>query len=451
MEKLLFKKIELWLVMLGLFVLIPLVGWWGISFGKHRAFPYTFYKEIRDFLKGDPMDESTWQERLLRDTVNPMATWIRDYDIALTDSYKPVQVKEIDKRRELPQLHFTGQQPDYRVLIGVFGIKDSLWGALLLNAKGEVCHQWKLSGDDLADSAKCDGSLYGATVTPDGSIIYQKQELGKGIVKRDFSSKIVWVNQGVYHHAVSTDENYKYLWTFGGDAKIAFPELVKIDIDTGKTLQKISMEEVYRQNSDVHIFDHRNSDRVTNMPHPNDIEVLSSELAHAFPMFEPGDIAINYHMSNLIFVLDPDTLRVKFWYTGAGDGAHDVDFQENGTLTIFNNNYRVDWHGHHRSRHSDIVAVSPAAKNHWVAVSGAKANLFSRVNGRHQFGEENRVAFDCATQGRFTELDTKTGEITFDFVNVYDREKRKALHISESFRFSEDFFQLPLDLRQASN
>ncbi len=447
MEKLLFKKIELWLVILGLMILLPPVGFWGIAFIKYRVFPHSIYREVRDFIKGDPMDESTLWKRIERDTINPMATWNYKYDITLSTDYKPVQLKGLDKRRDLPQLLLTGRQPDYRVLIGVLGMKDSLWGGLLLNAEGDVCHQWKLSGDDLVDNGKPEGSLYGTIVTPDGSIIYQKHTYGKGIIKRDFGSKIVWINKGVYHHAVSADENYEYLWTFGGHPTIPFPKLVKIDIETGKTLKTIAMEDVYRQNPQIHIFDHRMKDENTNMPHPNDIEILSSELAHAFPMFKAGDLAINYHTSSLIFVLDPETLKVKFWYMGAGDGAHDVDFQPNGTLTIFNNNYRVDWQGHKRPRYSDIVAVSPSEKKHWVVVSGEKANLYSKVNARHQFRGENRVVFDSSKQGRSTEVDTTTGEITFDFVNVYNREKETALFISESFHFSKDFFEPRIDTR----
>lgn len=450
MEKLLFKKIELWLVILVLMILFPLAGFWGIAFVKYRVFPHSICREVRDFIKGDPMDESTLWERIQRDTTNPMATWNRKYDITLSNDYNPVQLKGIDKRRELPQLLLIGQQPDYRVLIGVLGMKDGLWGGLLLNAQGDVCHQWKLSGDDLVDNGKCEGCLYGIVVTPDGSIIYTKHEHCKGIVKRDFDSKIVWINKGRYHHAVSADENYEYLWTFGGHQNIPFPELIKIDIETGKTLKTITMEDVYRQNSQIHIFDNRTKDENTNMPHPNDIEILSSELAHAFPMFKAGDIAINYHMSNLIFVLDPKTLKVKFWYMGAGDGAHDVDFQPNGTLTIFNNNYRADWQGHKRPSYSDIVAVSPSEKNHWVVVSGEKAKLFSRVNAGHQFRGDNRVVFDSSKQGRFTEVDATTGEITFDFVNVYNREKETALFISESFHFSKDFFEPRIDTHQSS-
>lgn len=440
-EKLVFAKVELWVIILGLLVLLPLTTGWAIASVTYHLFPYSICREVYVFVRGDEMGQSTLLQRIER-TQNPMATWTRRFDVSLTDEYRVVRLEGLDERRAEPQLRLRGPQPDYRLLVGVFGLEESLWGAILLNSQGAVCHQWMLSGGDLSHPNGPEGNLYGAAITPDGSIIYCKQELGKGIIKRDLDSNVLWINEGTYHHVVSPDAEFASIWTFGRGQTEPFPTLVNIDVASGRTIRTIPMEAVYENNPHIHIFDHRTRDQLTNMPHPNDIEVLSPETATAFPEFEPGDLAINYHMSNLVFVLDPDTLVVKFWYTGAGDGAHDVDFHPDGTMSIFNNNFRAEWHKEFRQRFSDIVTISPSEHRHWVSTTGEMANLYSHINGRHQIWGNHRVVFDCATQGRFTELDTQTGEVTFDFVNVYSRDRKTALHVSESFVLAEDFFDL---------
>ena len=203
------------------------------------------------------------------------------------------------------------------------------------------------------------------------------------------------------------------------------------------------MEDVYAANPDLHVFDLRIKDEATNMPHPNDIEVLSDEYEIYFENLQAGDLAINYHMSNSIFILDPDTLEVKFWYTGAGDGAHDIDFQKNGKITLFNNNYRKDWRGHNKNAANEIIEIDPVRHSHRIISDGAEYNIYTKTNGQHEV-YKNIAVYSSASQGRFTAIDLETGELAFDFINSIDWKNGKSLHISESFFIEPRGINIPL-------
>ena len=55
------------------------------------------------------------------------------------------------------------------------------------------------------------------------------------------------------------------------------------------------------------------------MTHGNDIDPLPAALAPDFPQFAPDDLVISYATTNLLFVLDPESLKVKWWRVGITD------------------------------------------------------------------------------------------------------------------------------------
>jgi hypothetical protein len=91
---------------------------------------------------------------------------------------------------------------------------------------------------------------------------------------------------------------------------------------------------------------------------------------------------------------------------------------------------------------SDIVSIDPKTMRSEVIHQGRTLGFFSKANGRHQFTGFNTRMISSAHQGWAYEID-EAGEIVFSFVNNMNKEHRKAMHLAEAWRFSEDYFETP--------
>ena len=178
----------------------------------------------------------------------------------------------------------------------------------------------------------------------------------------------------------------------------------------------------------MHLSDH--------MTHGNDIEPLPNELAASFDQFDAGDLLISYASTNLVFVLDPDSLEVKWWRMGIADYQHDPDWEEDGYIRIFNNQLRHKVHG---EDFSEIVSIDPVTYESEIIFSGEKTEFTSGCCGRHQVTEYDSRIMTSARQGWALEVDG-AGEIVFSYINTYDSEAGKALFLSNALRYPAEYF-----------
>ncbi len=115
-EKLLFKKIELWIALLVLILSISAACIYGLSIQKYKLFPYATLVELRGFLQGDSFDNRTMKDRLAS-------------EVGLQPETK-IQMK-------------TSLSKDYYLLYGIFTINGNTQPtALLIDAKGHIKRRW---------------------------------------------------------------------------------------------------------------------------------------------------------------------------------------------------------------------------------------------------------------------------------------------------------------------
>ncbi|TQV79273.1 hypothetical protein FKG95_16610 [Denitrobaculum tricleocarpae] len=410
---------------------------WGVAIGKYEVFPYSVLKDVQDFLVGDPTEDTDVFSKLKNDF--DIAPERQLHRIVPTPgrNYAELPLEGLRERRDLPRVFIKeGQDPGYRVLFGAFDFEDNFWGAILLDEKGEIRHRWKLSTEDQPANVAPDvlKNLYGVSILPDGSVIFTMQERGGAIVKVDACSRPLWALEGQYHHTISlTDQNT--FWTFGGDQK-AFDHLLhEVDVESGEILKTIDMKDVRLKNADTHIFDLQVEKGVPDAVHGNDIEALTVERAAAFPGFKAGDLLLSFRTTNLVFVLDPQSLEVKWWRVGPWDRQHDPDWNADGRISVFSNNERGV------GKHSKIVAIDPKTYATEILLDGADYNFRSTFNGMHQITDHGSLLISSGLQGRLFEVD-RNGEVIFDFINSYSWEHDRALRVAEARYLESDFFSL---------
>lgn len=427
----LFRKIALFYLIAQFFLV------WGFSASRYKMPPYTTFTEIADFLEGHDLgnDVSFWGKVLNDFDVRP-DRFIWNYPPAILDRTKPITLNNIRERRQQPYMYLNSEhQQGYRAIFGAFDFESALWGGLLMNGLGEIIHTWDLSTDHLPNTVESQlKNMYGISLQPDGSVIFTMQEAGGGIVKVDACSNILWSIEGEFHHTISpTDHNT--FWTYAGKQHTLDPQLAEYSMETGQLVREFDMKDVREANPFLHIFNLQRKDHYFDPTHANDIDPLNSTLAGLFDQFDVGDVLISYRTTNTIFVLDPDSLKVKWWRMGSWDRQHDPDWEVDGTIKVFSNNQIGV-----RTGSSDIISIDPKTYETKVEVDGKDFGFYSSINGRHQSTPYSTRMVTSTTQGWVFEID-ENKEIIFSFVNVYNTEMNESLNLSDAFRYDGDYFE----------
>lgn len=412
---------------------------WGFAAAQYKIFPWSYIQAVSRFVRGDANEETTVVQKAMNDLGVSPERLIRRFSPSNAAGFREVVLEGIRDRRDAPRLWMAPAAPvSYRVIVGGFDFEEAFWGAVLLDPSGRILRRWYMNGEieGLSETRDELKSLFGVAFFPDGSAAFIIEEKPGGIVKIDACSRVEWTKKGLFHHVISPTEDSSAFWTFGGKHSDLHPELLLIDAASGETIKKIDMAAVEIANPETFIFDLRRQQRLKNATHPNDIKPLPAAVASAYPRFAAGDLVISYSTTNLIFVMDPETLAIKWWYVGAGDGQHDPDWHEDGTISIFNNNFRARQRDAALS--SSIVSVDPRRNTHRTVVDGGRHDFYSKINGNHQFTDYGTVIVTSSTQGRVFEVDLSSGEIVFEFVNAYDWENGRTLHMVESFAVDQE-------------
>lgn len=418
--------------LLGILLLV-----WGVAIGRYGAFPSHYLDSIEDFVEGSDLGvETTVLEKLENDLGIEPTRFTRYYPDNAAAHTKPLDVPGLKGRRDPPSVYIApGHREGYRVLFGAFDFEDAFWGGILLGPNGEMLHTWKLSSEAIGGFPDENKNMYGIHLTPDGSVIFSQQENARAIIKVDACSNISWYIPGFFHHTITATEDGKSFWTFVGQ-QIDFDHvLARYSVDGGQPELKINMADVRARNPYTHIFHLQREEDPQNkdISHGNDIDPLGEEMAKHFPQFEVGDLLISFRTQNLLFVLDPDTLKIKWWRVGAWDRQHDPDWEPNGTISVFSNNQIAD------RKYSDIVGIDPKTLQSRLIVDGEKLNLFSDINGDQSLTAFGTRIITSTTQGWTFEIDDD-GEVVFSFVNTYEGAKHSSLNISEAQRLPEGYF-----------
>ncbi|MGC9371510.1 MAG: arylsulfotransferase family protein [Paracoccaceae bacterium] len=358
-----------------------------------------------------------------------------------------------------------GPEPGWRVIAGLFSINgDYEHAALLLGPDLSIRKIWRLYepiADGQSERRQDRTIVHGFEILPDLSIVYVFVG-DDGIQKVDFCGNLVWRTEGRFHHNVAADDSAATIWTLrneteeesGRARKDQYAEkyyISNISASDGKILRQFSMQDIIDQNPDIDILeirrDHRelSSENERGEPgewlhdpfHVNDAEPLSVEFAAQFPRFETGDLLISVRSLNLIFVMDPDTLKIRWWRAGAVKHQHDPDWMPDGHIRILNNRTSRGF--------STIVDVDPKDFSTKVIYDGLKSDFYTRIAGRQQTLPDGNVLIASEKQARVFEVN-RNGQTVLDILNTNPSTEGEGLDISEVIWLPPD--ALPEDLNK---
>lgn len=421
-----------WLVFLFAFCL-------GIFLWEREYWPHDLVMGVGEFLAGSDDEELGVADKLrndlggipVRHIVTPREPFDRERAWRVLDDLP------LREERAAPLVWVADEAPaGYRLIHGTFAFEDRLHGVLLLGPDGDVVRRWPITQEGVDWTHRPDTNVvpHGIAVTPEGSLIYAFDG-GTSLRRVSWCGDTEWVTMGGFHHSVDLNEDGQ-LWTWGQvkrDAPFgAF--MIRVDPATGDVLETMHLKKVIDANPDIDIFsirqrDNNNESRyLEDAWHVNDLEALPTSLAAAFPGFAPGDLMASYRNLDLVFVMDPETLRVKWWRQGLVRRQHDPDFNTAGTISIYDNNM-------HRGL-SRIVQIDPETFEHRTVLAGEDHGFYSWRRGKHQALPDGGWLVTSSEQGRVFEVGPD-GEIRFEFLNVFD--EKKLLTLAEAIWLPEDF------------
>ena len=197
--------------------------------------------------------------------------------------------------------------------------------------------------------------------------------------------------------------------------------VLKVSPD-GTVLQEISiLDLIYRSRYEGVLFANGAHDSTLDVPlggdfmHLNDVEVLTPELASAFPMFEEGDLLLSLRNLNLLMVISPHTGQIKWAQTGPYLRQHDPDFLPTGQIAVYDN--RRDGSGIKRFGDSRILTVDPGTHRVTTLYGARPGESFqTETRGEQQLLQNGNLLISESDRGHAFEVDPG-GNVVWSYVN----------------------------------
>lgn len=382
-----------------------------------------------------------------------------------------------DARNDLDGLITNTTDDDHLVLLS--GFFDNENEIRLIERDGTIVQRWPLPFYDFFSDVSYlpkppatnrNVDLHGALIEPDGSIVFNFEYSGGA--KLDRCGNVLWTLKHPVHHSLEAAEGGGY-WIPGrafiqdkkdlrfapfvleGDVNLVHEDLLLKVSDDGKILIEKSIPGLLFENGYESLLTATGMDFVkqgkeggdNEIIHVNKIEELSSDIAQAFPMFEAGDLAISVRSYNLVFVVDPDTWKIKWLKTGPWRRQHDPEFGSDGRLYVFNNNVYLRGDDITKEYNmlggkglTNLIAINPATNETEVVYGNRAGETFlTVVRGKHELLPNGNILVTEFDAGRVFEINPNR-ERVWDYVNRYD--EQSIAEITEARVYPRSYFTI---------
>lgn len=339
-------------------------------------------------------------------------------------------------------LEATALQPGLTLVTTTW--KDSVWrpGVKLLDRGGRTVHQWRLDASGVFPASASRRGLgldeldiHGSHLLDDGDLLVNLEYAGT--VRLDACGGIEWRIPSGGHHSISPAGDGTY-WIPGVTRRArrsspghpdGFPgmrgpvyqdQILRVSRE-GSILDTINVLDVVYENDLVRYLVRTNRLDEEDPVHLNDVDALPADLADEYPLFEAGDLAVSLRYPNLVFVVDPDTRRVKWHASEPFIHQHDPDFIGDGWIGVFDNNEDGTARGTLLGGNR-IVALQPHTDSLRILFPTARSDRFyTSDRGKWQLLENGNMLLTEADAGRIVEV-APDGRTVWEWVvEPYDR------------------------------
>lgn len=189
-------------------------------------------------------------------------------------------------------------------------------------------------------------------------LLFPEKELVYSFAKKplrriDSLSNVIWKQDSVRgHHAIELDYkgdiwlctynpfNYSSAYYELRGRSVFFKDnfITKVDAETGRILFHKSVAEILKEN-DIANYVLKPTGSLTDPLHLNDVEPALKTT----PYYKKDDVFISLRQSSLVLHYRPETNELIDVIEGPFVSQHDVDFLDDTTLIIFNNNFYTKW------------------------------------------------------------------------------------------------------------
>ncbi len=321
---------------------------------------------------------------------------------------------------------------------------DFEWGPglRLLDRDGNVLHRWDANPlrlwptsphrDDLGDFFHTRTNyVHGTHLFENGDVMVNIEY--HGLVRMNAAGEVLWRLDHRTHHSITPNERGNF-WVSSAywrsdpaDVAKRFPGLLP-PVSEETALEVTPGGEVVREVSVLaSIFGHPElrraiwmlwQSRTGDITHMNDVEELPSSMAAAYPSLRAGDLMISCKHLDLVFIMDPATLAVRWWRIGPFSKQHDPDFLGDGTISVYDNNSDGSLDGAFLggSRLLRIAIGSGVVETLYPRDQAGERRFYSEVGGKAQRLANGNWMLIEPRAGRVFEVDP-TGRTVWEWVH----------------------------------
>lgn len=292
--------------------------------------------------------------------------------------------------------------------------------AILMDMDGKLLHQWQSSYKEIFPSEPAGRSRKKQAqwwrrvrLLDDGSILAIFE--GRGIVKLDRDSNIVWARSNQAHHDIEVLPNGDiYVLTRrarmasgpSGTVPLLEDFLTLLD-SSGNEKWSVSILEALEASHPE--FLEQGKRRGGDILHTNTIHVLGPN--NAGPAFAPGNVLMSMNALGLITVLDPLGKILTWVRKTPPQGQHDPKMLENGNILFFDNREEAGA--------SAVLEIHPATnREEWQYIGSQEEPFYSEFCGAAERLPSGNTLISESDGGRAFEVDPG-GDIVWEFFNPH--------------------------------